>query len=55
MLNQPAGWYRDPDSPSTHLYWNGESWGEPLAGAPEPRLATDEAPPGGVPAQSQSR
>ena len=21
-----AGWYRDPDDPKGHRYWNGEVW-----------------------------
>lgn len=37
MQGQPSGWYRDPDQPNRHRYWNGEQWtgpqGEKLAAA----------------------
>lgn len=30
MHNLPAGWYQDPAGSKQHLYWNGESWREPV-------------------------
>jgi hypothetical protein len=29
MKNKPAGWYRNPDDPRQHAYWNGEAWVDP--------------------------
>ncbi|MCW2846982.1 MAG: hypothetical protein JWR90_956 [Marmoricola sp.] len=26
MTDRPAGWYRDPQSPGEHRYWDGASW-----------------------------
>jgi len=30
MHDNPPGWYRDPDRPKLHRYWDGESWHDPL-------------------------
>lgn len=30
MRDNPAGWYRDPDHPKWHRYWDGTAWQEPL-------------------------
>jgi broad specificity phosphatase PhoE len=31
MRDNPPGWYRDPDRPKWHRYWDGEDWQEPIA------------------------
>lgn len=32
MTDLDPGWYRDPDDPKTHRYWNGTGWDqEPLS------------------------
>jgi hypothetical protein len=41
MRDNPAGWYRDPDRPKWHRYWNGESWDDPLAAALEAERPQD--------------
>ncbi len=49
MRENPPGWYRDPDSPKWHRYWDGESWQEPMADLLERQrkaAADDETPQG---------
>lgn len=31
VQDNPPGWYRDPDRPKWHRYWDGQDWREPLA------------------------
>ena len=26
MVDRPIGWYRDPEDPRRHRYWDGERW-----------------------------
>ena len=40
--SRTPGWYRDPQRPSEHRYWNGESWVTQV-GAPS-RLPRQAAP-----------
>lgn len=47
MHDNPPGWYRDPDRPKWHRYWDGESWQEPRADLLERQRkasAVDESP-----------
>jgi hypothetical protein len=30
MRDNPPGWYRDPERPKWHRYWNGTDWNDPL-------------------------
>ena len=50
MSGNPAGWYRDPNGPAGHRYWDGEAWRD-AAGvasrreASQPPRRTVEHPP----------
>ncbi|MBV9832350.1 MAG: DUF2510 domain-containing protein [Marmoricola sp.] len=37
----PAGWYRDPDDPKRHRFWDGRQWTRSFPPADEEQ---DEAP-----------
>jgi hypothetical protein len=41
MRDNPPGWYRDPDRPKWHRYWNGDSWDDPLEAALEAERPQD--------------
>jgi hypothetical protein len=34
MTNKPAGWYRKPDDPRHHGFWDGQAWSETTEGEP---------------------